>query len=219
MKKLLRSFVVMALALAVAMPSTMAYFTANASATNNQIITGTMIMYVGTYATPTGDRTGQWVVYADKDGNHQIGNFEPITNVEPGVTRSTYAVVENNGSLDFRYRATAGGDWVNPALDGMMNVTNVHRYAVDNCEGDAYCEDIYYWLIDNGKTNVSAGALDLVPSPYIGGDSADYQLAQNQFTVYRVDLQLDPAAGNEFQGETYLYTLSVDAKQVSAPSF
>lgn len=220
MKTLLRAFVVVGIALVALTGATSAYFTANVSATNNQITTGTMTAYVGTWANPTGDALGQWVAYADKTGNHQLGNFPAITNVEPGVTKSGYVVVANYGSLPFQYRGTVVGDWVNDALNpNFITVPNVHRYAAGNCEGDAYCADIYYWLTGAGYTNVSAGANDLIPSPYIGEGSADYQLSNLQFTIYRVDLQLSPDAGDEYQGETFNYTLNVNAKQVSAPSF
>ncbi len=220
MKNLLRSFVVVGVALAALTTATGAYFTANVSAEGNQITTGTMTAYVGSWLTPTGNAQGQWVAYADKLGNHQLGNFPAITDVEPGVTKSGYVVIANYGSLPFRYRGTVTGDWVSEGLDAnLMTVPSVHRYAANNCEGDVYCEDIYYWLTGAGYTNVSAGASNLVPSPYIGGNSANYQLSNLQFTIYKVNLQLSPDAGNQYQGETFNYTLNVDTKQVSAPTF
>src|SRR5258706_8598602 len=175
MKTLLRAFVVTAVALAALTTATSAYFTANVSAANNQITTGTMTAYVGSWLNPTGNATGQWVAYADKTGNHPVGNFPAITNVEPGVTKYGYVVVANYGSIPFRYRGTATGAWVTPALDNSyMTIPNVHRYAANNCEGDVYCEDIYYWLNSYGYTNISAGATNLTPSPYIGGINSDF---------------------------------------------
>ncbi|HTK03462.1 MAG TPA: SipW-dependent-type signal peptide-containing protein [Alphaproteobacteria bacterium] len=219
MKNLLRSFVVVAIALTSLAGATNAYFTANVSASNNQITTGTMVAYVGSWLNPTGDANGQWVAYADKTGNHQIGNFPAITNVEPGVTQSGYVVVANYGSIPFHYQGTASGAWVNPALNpSYMTVPIIHRYAANNCEADAYCEDIYYWLTNAGYTNISAGATDFA-GPVVGDPagpaSGNFSLSNMQFTIYRVDLQLSGAADNTYQGETFNYTLNVNASQLS----
>lgn len=214
MKNLLRSFVVVGVALAALTTATGAYFTANVTAANNQITTGTMVAYVGTWLTPTGNATGQWVAHADKDGNHVDGSFPAITNVEPGVTKSGYVVVANFGSLPFRYRGVVTGSWVGGGDSSLIQVGNVYRYAADNCQGDAYCEDIYFWLHGYGWTNVSAGA-GVVPvaGGYIGGDSSEFELNNLQFTIYKVDLQLSTEADNSYQGKTFNYTLNVDAKQ------
>ncbi len=222
MKNLLRSFVVTAIALASLSTATGAYFTANVSASNNQITTGTMTAYIGSWLTPTGDANGQWVAYADKTGNHQVGNFPAITDVEPGVTKSGYVVVANYGSLPFHYQGTASGAWVNGSLNNSyMTVPNIHRYAANNCEADVYCEDIYYWLTNAGYTNISAGATDFA-GPVVGdatggATSGNFSLSNMQFTIYKVDLQLSGAAGNTYQGETFNYTLNVNAGQLSQP--
>ncbi|HEX6977603.1 MAG TPA: SipW-dependent-type signal peptide-containing protein [Patescibacteria group bacterium] len=225
MKTLLRAFVVTAVALAALTTATSAYFTANVTAANNQITTGTMTAYLGSWLTPTGDNTGQWVAYADATGNHQIGNFPAITNVQPGETRSGYVVVANYGSLPFRYQGSASGSWSTslgalglPLVNSLITVPNIHRYAAGNCEADAYCEDIYYWLTNAGYTNISAGVGNFA-GPVVGGDSPTFELNNMQFTIYRVDLTLDVTADNNYQGQTFNYTLNLQTKQVNAPSF
>jgi predicted ribosomally synthesized peptide with SipW-like signal peptide len=225
MKNLLRSFVVVGVALAALTTATSAFFTANVSASNNQITTGTMTAYIGSWLTPTGNAQGQWVAYADRLGNHQVGNFPAITDVEPGVTKSGYVVVANYGSIPFHYQGFVTGSWVaDPAFPGfndasLITVPNVHRYAANNCEADVYCEDIYYWLTNAGYTNISAGALDIT-TPVVGdqngaGTSGNFSLSNLQFTIYKVDMQLSGAAGNEYQGRTFNYTLNVNANQLS----
>ena len=220
LKTLLRSFVVTMVAVVALVGATAAYFTANVTSSGNQITTGTMTAYIGSWLNPTGDATGQWVAYADKTGNNQIGNFPAITGVEPGETESGYVVVANHGSLPFHYQGTATGAWVNSSLiNSYMTVPNIHRYAANNCEADAFCEDIYYWLTNAGYSNVSAGA-DNFSGPIVGDtgpDSGNFRLDNLQFTIYRVDLQLNPLADNTYQGETFNYTLNVNAGQLSQP--
>ncbi|KKQ95817.1 MAG: hypothetical protein UV74_C0013G0422 [Candidatus Woesebacteria bacterium GW2011_GWB1_43_14] len=225
MKTLLRAFVITAVALTALTTATSAYFTANVTASNNQITTGTMTAYVGSWLNPTGDATGQWVAYADATGNYEIGNFPVIANVEPGVTQYGYVVVANYGSLPFQYQGTAFGSWVNttgalgePLVNSLMTVPSIHRYPTGNCEGNLYCADIYYWLTNAGYTNVSAGSNDFA-GPIVGGASSDFQLNFKEFTIYRVDLTLDSSANNNYQGQTFNYTLNLQTKQVSAPGF
>jgi predicted ribosomally synthesized peptide with SipW-like signal peptide len=217
MKTLLRAFVVMAVSLAALTAATSAYFTANVSATG-QITTGTMTAYVGSWLTPTGNAQGQWVAHTSGGVLTQDGNFPAIINVAPGDTSHGYVVVANYGSLPFHYNGTATGAWTNGALtNSYMTVPQVHRYAANNCEADVFCEDIYYWLTNAGYTNVSAGA-DNFPGPVVGDtgvDSTNFRLSNMQFTIYRVDLVLNPAAGNEYQGQTFNYTLNVNANQLS----
>jgi hypothetical protein len=150
----------------------------------------------------------------------------------PGETRSVYVSLRNNGSLPFDYRANISGTWGNGGLDAqnVLGVSNVHRYAANNCTAEVECEDIYYWLVGGGWVNFPTavagdfGSLgNAQSSNYFGHADLTTDgvntLAANQFTLFRIDFTMSPAAGNDFQGQTFTYSLNAQAKQTNAPAF
>lgn len=118
----------------------------------------------------------------------------------------------------------------------LVSVTNVHLYRATNagggCESDAECINLRDSLLAEGYTahqaGVTAGDSGPVTGYYYGTeDGADgtsggsrLLLAEDEFVIYRIDLELDgPATNDCYQGATYNYDLTGEAKQEADPAW
>lgn len=240
MKKILRSIVVLGALLVSTTVGTLGYFSASVSATNNLIQTGTLAVNVATTAPGSGN-LGYWV----NVGGVQVANFPAMTNAAPGVPFYFYVAVANGGTLPFDYRAevapyggvsnTCPNGWYDtsdvcqPSLSpAVVDVTNVYRFSgePDNCESDPECLDLYTWLTVNNSYNMlgSVVFMNNPTQPFGHPDTVSngsYTLpAQNDYSIYRVQVTLDPdATTNAYQNMRFRYTLNVAAKQTNAPTF
>jgi predicted ribosomally synthesized peptide with SipW-like signal peptide len=225
MKALLRSFVVLALVLATTGTATLAYFTSNVSATGNLITTGTLRLAVDATGPGTGD--SYWVAYDDGSGVTRLNApFPEVSNMQPGETRDVYVGVRNYGTLPLDYRAYVTGTWGDDDLDvqNVVSVTNVRRFGTA-CV-DPQCVDLQGYYSSNGYTHIGPSPFTDFGGPITGyfgynqttGDAA-FRLAPMEAQIFRVSVTLDEDAGNDFQGQTFTYTLNVEGKQTTAPTF
>lgn len=198
--------------------TTAAYFTANVTATGNTITTGTLKSSVDS----ENGTTGYVVAYADAAGNHLNSPFTAITNWAPGETRYVFAAIRNWGSIPFKYRASVTGSWGSSALNNqnMVAVTDVLRYPSVNCLGDTACLRIYNW---EGSANTSTWQSGLAQENS-GVVTGWYAPSTNtvdpgMYSVHKVAVTLSPTAGNDFQNQTFTYTLNVQTTQVEDASF
>lgn len=225
MKTLIKSMLMIAVVVAATTRASLAYFTSQVTAADNQLTTGTLRLGVASTAFGGGN-SGYWVAYDDGATGYDGPNIPTVTNMEPGVERSVYVAVANIGSLSFDYRAYALGAWVTGSgLDAnMVSVNDVERYPANNCLANVECEDIYYWLTGAGYTHVGPAATFGTPvtgmfGDMTGFDDLNFTLAPQQFAVYKIDVLLSVLADNQYQGQTYEYDLVTQAKQTVAPSF
>ncbi len=195
--------------------------------------------------TPTWGTHAWNVVQEAADGDMVVSGkkFVAWDNVAPGDTYSYYVGIRNMGTIDAEVRSMATGEWVDgPRLVGddscplpadanasLVQVSNVHQFASGNCNGETGCENIYYSLTNAGWTNVSglsaANAMFDPDDGYyygnVGGSGQEegthYLMGEDEFAIYRVDVELDPLTGNCYQGATYNFDLAVQGKQEADP--
>lgn len=223
MKALLRSFVVLALVLVTTGTATLAYFTSEVSATGNLITTGTLRLAIDGTGPDTED---SYEVARDGGAGTVLGDtFPTVEDMLPGETRDVYVGVRNIGTASFDYRAWVTGTWGNEDLDeqNMIAVTNVRRFGT-GC-ADVQCQDLRAYYTGLGVTHIGPTPFTDFAGPITGyfgfmqgvfGD-ADFTLDPNEAQIFRVSVTLSPDADNDFQDQTFTYTLNVEAKQTNAP--
>lgn len=236
-KKILKSVLVLALVLATAGTATKAWFTSSVTAADNEIQSGTLLLAVDTAQSETDGRVwgvDAWNVVRElEDGTvDQRGYFIPWTNAAPGEKHSFYVALRNRGTIGMQVRTTVTGEWVEgPRLEecepdgSLVQVTNVHQFASNNCEGEYGCHNLYYSLTGLGWEHLPGlESHDASPDPddgyYYGtvggGGQAEgnhYTMDENQFAVYRFDVELSEEAGNCYQGATYHFDFVGEARQ------
>ncbi len=156
----------------------------------------------------------------------------------PAGNFSVWVAVRNKGTLPLNYRFRTSGGWVADSGrlgDGtcgssgnanLVQVKEVYRYGNlshnpdTGCESHEECRNIRDALMDlgTGWTPASTTVDTFVLSPGDWVDD-DVTLNEKEFAIYRLDMNLSENAGNCYQGATYLYDLTAQAKQVDAPSF
>lgn len=236
MKTLLRSVFVLMSVLVLTGVASFAYFSSNVSATGNLIQTGTLRLALDSTA-PGGGNAGYVVAYDNNGVVTQLANFPTITDMAPGITRSVYVAVRNIGSLPFDYRANVSGNWANATIDTGTNATyltaTAQRLGTLDCTVDAECNDIATWLngfgySQEGPTTTVIGLGDAHATSFFGHPNTvsdgSYTLDNGpsllgEYSVFKVDFTLSTAAGNDFQGQTFTWSLNAQAKQTTAPSF
>jgi len=183
MQKILKSLLVMVIALGVGVGATGAYFTSTVTAANNQIVAGTLALSIDSSDTVTNGGIAQvfglpysWqVAYQTPTGTVQSGTpFTPWTAAAPGDTNNYYVAIRNLGNVPAQVKSSVTGRWVSGPrfgttlpdntvcpLDGpsadptLVSVTNVRQFATGNCLGETGCENLYYGLTNTGYTNAS----------------------------------------------------------------
>jgi len=235
MKRLVKSVFLILITVALAGSATGAYFTSSVTAEDNTIKTGTLMAAVGTsqytdtglYNNDTNSNTAWRVAYDNHGTVVSGGSFPALTNMAPREERSIYVAIYNWSDLPFYAQGYLRGLWSagsrlpnNPDSD-LMQVRNVHRYAVTatgGCENHSGCRAIRQWLTNAGYTPANASKTDVGPFSHgfttervINGN--DVQIGSREFVVYRIDVRLSPNAGNDYQGATYSYNFYVDAWQ------
>ncbi|HEX7017896.1 MAG TPA: SipW-dependent-type signal peptide-containing protein [Patescibacteria group bacterium] len=202
------------------------------------------------------------VVRENADGTVTVGNpFITWTNAAPGEENAYYVGLRNRGTIDMNVRATATGEWVDgprfgqvinggpngilgdgddavacPAVEdadeSLVQVTNVHQFASENCEGEIGCHNLYYSLTGLGWDHLDGlGSHDASPDPddgyyygTVGGggqaEGTHYLLGENEFAVYRVDVTLNgPDTNNCYQDATYEFDFQAEGKQEADPAW
>ena len=220
MKTLVKSLLTIVMTVALVGLTTAAYFTANVSATGNTITTGTLKSSVDS----ENGSTGYVVAYADAAGNHLVSPFTAITNWAPGETRDVYLAVRNWGTIPFKYQAAITGSWGNSTLDNqnMVTVSNVKRYASVDCDGaETGCMNIYNWEPLNGATWQTGLAKVEQSGPVTGwySPATSNVVDPNRYSVHKVSVTLNPFAGNDFQEQTFTYTLNLQTTQLADTAF
>ncbi|MFH1244359.1 MAG: hypothetical protein V1487_02160 [bacterium] len=171
---------------------------------------------------------GTYLAYSDEAG----------TDTDDAGNTSRWVAVVNRGSLPVQYRAVAVGAWTilprissDPANCGglgsgdasLVQISNIRRYAnggaVPACLSHEECQNVRNWLTALGYTTTTSSATETGPVSGYFDESASVTLQPKEFQIYRVDLNLDSATDNCYQGATYEYDMQVQGKQVNAPSF
>jgi predicted ribosomally synthesized peptide with SipW-like signal peptide len=192
--------------------------------------------------------TDAWeVVRENADGSvTQSTTFTPWVNAAPDDINPYYIGVRNRGTISANIRSYALGAWTaGPRLNGtngcpvladanadLIKVATIHQYATTptgGCESAIGCRNMRDALQTGSWTPVGGlTALDAnnVTGLYFGtttgtGLLADsyFALAENEFVVYRIDLQLDNTANDCYQGATYQFDFTVEGKQVAASTW
>ncbi len=227
MKKILKSLLIMTLAVGSVVGSTRAWFTSEVSAEDNVITTGTLRLGVAGKT----ENAMRWITYDDAGTQVNDYKFAPITNIQPGESKTLYYAVVNRGSLPFYYRQSVDGYWdmagyrpgaANYYMRNQYYVDSLHRFAGANCESDTQCIEVRNWLTGKGYTAVGVlnnRTADVKLGHLFGQgenyNDSNYMLDANEFTVYKIELGLKENTGNEFQGQDFLYDLLTEAKQTT----
>ncbi|MFH1561332.1 MAG: SipW-dependent-type signal peptide-containing protein [Patescibacteria group bacterium] len=170
----------------------------------------------------TGAEPGVYVAYTGGTGQETpvAGNF------------SVWLAVRNRGSLPFNYRSYALGEWTSvPRMEAggtcagqspdnnLVKVMNIHRYDVDattGCNNHEECKNIRDGLMAVGSWQPKSGVGANDSGAVTGYYTESIDLGEDEFVIYRVDLQLDESTDDCYQGATYLYDLVGEAKQLGA---
>ena len=239
MKRIMRSIVMIGLILITTATASLGYFVKQVAATNNTAQTGTLRLAID--STQPGAGNGGYEVAHDDGTEKQLAELPAITNLEPGTTRSIYVAIRNTGSLPFAYRARVSGSWGNATLDNaapsnQQFALSATKMDQSNCYYDAECNDLMGWLNNQGyrfagnymQALASANAHD---TSFFGANSpADQNFTlqsgaangnsyTGDYSILKLDFVLNPSAGNEFEGQTFAWTLDTQSIQTTAPAF
>jgi predicted ribosomally synthesized peptide with SipW-like signal peptide len=120
---------------------------------------------------------------------------------------------------------------------GLVTVDNVHLFAMTmtptgGCDSEFGCRNLrdalgaLGWSPVSGLTAGDSGTgsgnwfYSTVAGASSGDDSATrYTLGEREFSIYRVDLELNSATNSCYQGATYQFDLTVKGKQVTDPAW
>lgn len=166
--------------------ATFAYFTATDTSTGNTFATGNMNVSI-----------------TDQNADTDFVNEQLATNWQPGEERTVNFDVKNTGSLPIHLRGLATGTWGDTGLDSQnkVKVTKVERWNGSSWETlttNPSGITGYFYYSSNGA---DGGTFIEVPAN---------ERAQLQLTVV-----LDSTAGNDFQGEIFTSTITVEARQTT----
>jgi len=138
-----------------------------------------------------------------------------VTNMAPGDTNTAYLEIKNDGSLDMLFRAYLIDVVQDPEgfIDQfILTVTLNPSDYTPELEGDGIygpADTVIFW----GPLSDFWGAekaLDNVFSAFYGEDGP---FPPGEVITYRIDVELDPETGNEFQDASLTADLRVDATQ------
>jgi predicted ribosomally synthesized peptide with SipW-like signal peptide len=199
MRKIIMSLVMIALLSAGTVGATRAYFSDTALSENNTFSTGKLDIRIS------------------RPGNAELP-FS-VTDMEPGKSVTKYLTVVNDGNIDVKWRAyISGGDGGN--LFNALRITNVTMYPDDY---DGYDE-----LTAAGYTIAGSPNLTILdtPTPFSSFLAANNGLLvwdQDEITLdpfkpkwaatYAFTVEMDPNAGNNYQGSSWSGTLAIYATQ------
>jgi len=239
MKRIMRSLVMIGLILITTATASLGYFVKQVTATNNSAQTGTLRLAID--STQPGAGNGGYEVAHDDGTEKQLAELPAITNLEPGTTRSIYVAIRNTGSLPFAYRARISGSWGNATIDNaapsnQQFTVSAEKMDQSNCGNDADCNNLRAWLNNQGYSFVGNYTQALTNAnahntSFFGASSpADQNFTlqsgatngtgyTGDYSILKLDFLLDPTAGNEFEGQTFAWTLDTQSIQTTAPAF
>jgi len=174
-------------ALALAGTATFAFFTDNATSEGNTFSTGTLDVSI-----------------TDQNSDTAFEGESIVSNWAPGEEALVNFDVKNVGTLPVQLRGFATGTWGNSGLDSqdMVRVTRVERWngaAWETLLTDSDGIDGLFYYTNDGTQNGTF--FDVAP----GGKAQ-----------FRLPVELDEDAGNDFQDSTLTSTLTVQARQVTS---
>lgn len=179
----------------------------------------------------TNAEPGPYVPYAGGNGT------------EPNVpgNKSVWFSVRNRGTLSAKAQVVLDGRWVSgsrlPATpnNNLVRVQNIYVYGGGNsaCERHEECRNIRDGLNGRpglGLSNVSTAKLPsalssgpwnrelpgftfYLTSNFSNDPTKAIVLDPNEYVIVRLDLNLSTSAGNEYQGATYHYDVTVNGSQ------
>lgn len=186
---IIRSFFVVAVAVAAVSAGTYSYFSASDVSTGNTLSAGTLMVNLENQNAP-GDLS-----FA-------------VSGLAPGGTALVNFDVQNGGTanLPVNLRGFASGAWqsVDTPDNSLVKVVKVERW-----DGSAW-----ETLVDT-----PAGITGMFYYSPTGANAALYTIAAGDQAQFQLTVKLDELAGDKYQGEAYDATVTVQTKQVSAPSW
>jgi predicted ribosomally synthesized peptide with SipW-like signal peptide len=193
MKKFLLSILTIALVTTVTFGVTRAYFTDRATVNDNTFTAGKLDF------TLNGDMTETQSV--------------TLANMEPGVWSEPYKMkVYNQNSpvstMDIKYKISAVGQ--SESVGGFYNKLNT-KFVHGFCDG-SYPGDV-------NPTNTYQGALSGLNWDSISSSIGGGKLSPNNTHCFAVYFQLDPSAGNVYQGASAVADIVVDGTQFINPGW
>ena len=187
--KILLSVASIAVAAALLVGATFAYFSDSATSTGNTLTAGTLDIEI-----------------TDQNSDDLFLDEVLVTNWAPGEQKFVNFDVKNFGSLPINLRGFATGTWGigNSGLDSqnMVKVVQVERWDgstwANMLANTAGITGYFYWSPD-------------------GTNTALYTLNAGDRAQLRLTVEFDAGAGNDFQGQTFTASLQANAKQTNAP--
>ena len=213
-RALMASIISLILCISMLLGTTMAWFTDTVSNTGNRIVTGELdvklLKYEGTDYTDISDGQGDIFATEGEAGERLNGILW-----EPGKTEVVLLQVANTGNLALNYNIildVTNGDYDNVALEDVMHyaiIPNVAGCAVGD-DNVAVYSGITGWQdivslagVEIGK--VPAGNTVAAPNGALTAGESDY---------FALAVHMNEDAGNEYQNQSIVIDVKVDAKQM-----
>jgi predicted ribosomally synthesized peptide with SipW-like signal peptide len=193
MKKILGSILTIAVVAGVAVAATGAYFTDTAQVTNNIITSGTLDLALG----------GTIPIQVDNI------NLAPGDTIDPPA----YIELRNTGTLDMLFRMY---------IDPVSNVGNLASQlnVVITINPSLYVYTDGYLPYGPANTVIWTGTLDQLFGQSGALDNEDaafdhdgWPLNPGYAAVYKVEVELDSGANNDYQGKTFNGTIVAEGTQ------
>lgn len=191
--------VILALLIATTVLSAMAYFN-SAKTTTGTIHSGTLELLLS------------------KDGVNygaNVGTPWDLSNAKPGDTVAGKLYMYNNGSIDSTQVTFEWGNILNSAMADHIFLTHVwdSKNTVDAISGVIGVADV---SPADGKVSLNelAALSGRYTLPYDAVSDVEPFLPAGSTQWLYMEFVFDPAAGNEFQGNTMTYDLTITAEQV-----
>lgn len=195
--RLLKSGLVLAIAIFTVASSANALFTSTAVAANNQVSTGSMGLAIYSID-PNNLETGKYLVVSDIGGVTFPGStLELWDSAIPGESKSYWIAVSNEGSMPFSYSLGYDGEW-SPLGESCTD------------EPEAISHTLAAVSDDNCTDSVCSALLSSFGGTATPGDT----LAPGEFSIYEVNLTFSSEAGNCYQGAAYDFTITGTGSQV-----
>lgn len=127
-----------------------------------------------------------------------------VTGLLPGGTKLVNFDVKNDSATPVQIRGAAFGEWVGVASPNntLMKVVKIERY-------DGGWQEIYN---GTGFTGYFYDSPD-------GSDTSNYTVPAGGKAQFQLTVELDPNAGDKYQGEVYNAAVKVQARQDGASSW
>lgn len=172
------------------------------------LIIGATFAFFSDSETSTGNTFAAGTLEIDILDQNEDTPFETeviVSNWAPGDETLVNFDVKNIGTLPINIRGFATGSWGDDDLDALnvVKVTKVERFSGG-------------WEELASDPDGITGLFYYSPT---GGDVDLFEVPPDARAQFRLTVEFDEDAGNDFQEETFTSSLTVEAKQTTAPSW